>query len=415
MSNLGANGTSSFMTPDRRKFLSMLGGLGFMVAGTGIDDFSMSAEAESDEFRRPNTDKHAWKVTLGEPDGPHPPFVSNSRRLLCAPELLDAPDEWIDRSLQWIDYILCNYPPGLVELPERRPALFRLDEVLHIESAPRKPLVQQFYQRRLQRAITEIEESKVTEGAHIWRLYNHGALIRTASISFAFDIVPGIPTPGFSLIQEWLTRLVAQSDALFISHKHPDHANADVARIFMAARKPVVAPERLFAEDAALSNYLTVPERSLDTVHEIAVQNGKRSLKVVTYPGHQGPPVRNNVNLVIAPEGFTVVHTGDQSGDEDPGHDFDWLAHVGHNHRVDVLLSNGWTNDLHRVVRGVNPQLVIPGHQNEITHEVSHREEYTQDYERMFGLHYPYIVMTWGENFLYRRPAEAIGELPDEN
>jgi hypothetical protein len=130
-------------------------------------------------------------------------------------------------------------------------------------------------------------------------------------------------------------------------------------------------------------------------------------LKVVTYPGHQGPPVQNNVNLVITPEDFTVVHTGDQSGDEDPGHDFDWLAHIGHNHRVDVLLSNGWTNDLHRIVRGVNPQLVIPGHQNEMTHEVSHREEYTQDYERMFGLHYPYIVMAWGESFLYRRPAEG--------
>ncbi len=74
---------------------------------------------------------------------------------------------------------------------------------------------------------------------------------------------------------------------------------------------------------------------------------------------------------------------------------------------MDVLLSNGWTNDLHRIVRGVNPQLVIPGHQNEMTHEVSHREEYTQDYERMFGLHYPYIVMVWGESFLYRRSAEG--------
>ena len=183
----------------------------------------------------------------------------------------------------------------------------------------------------------------------------------------------------------------------------------------MAAGKPVIAPERFFAEDVSLSGYLTVPERSLDTIHEIPVQNGKRNLKVVTYPGHQGPPVQNNVNLVIAPEGFTVVHTGDQSGDEDPGHDFDWLAHIGHNHRVDVLLSNGWTNDLHRIVRGVNPHLVIPGHENEMTHEVSHREEYTQDYERMFGLHYPYIVMAWGEGYLYRRPAEAAGLLPDED
>ncbi len=298
-----------------RKFLNMLGGLGFIIAGPGTSNLQMDAEAQADGLRAQDAGNQTWKVTLGEPDGPHPPFVSNSRRLLRSPELLDAPDEWIDRSLQWVDYILRNYRPGLIELPARRPAIFRLDEILHIDSAPQKPLVQRFYQRRLQSAIAEIEQTKVTEGAHIWRLYNHGALVRTASVSFAFDVVPGIPTPGFSLGRECLTRIVAQSDAIFISHKHPDHANADVARLFMAARKPVIASERLFVDDAALSNNLTVPERSLDKVHEISIQNGKSSLKVVTYPGHQGPPVQNNVNLVITPEDFTVVHTGDQSGD----------------------------------------------------------------------------------------------------
>jgi hypothetical protein len=33
----------------------------------------------------------------------------------------------------------------------------------------------------------------------------------------------------------------------------------------------------------------------------------------------------------------------------------------------------------------------------------------------MFGLNYPFIVMTWGESYLYtRRPSEA-GVLLDEN
>ena len=137
-------------------------------------------------------------LTLGGPDGPHPPFAYSSRRLLAAPELHDAPDEWIDRSLQWIDYILRNYRPDVVELPQRRPALFRLDEILHIQSAPAKPLVQDFYRMRLENAIAEIEQTKVTEGMRIWRLYNHGALVRTASVSFTFDIVPGTRTPGFA-------------------------------------------------------------------------------------------------------------------------------------------------------------------------------------------------------------------------
>jgi L-ascorbate metabolism protein UlaG (beta-lactamase superfamily) len=417
---------------DRRKFLAQLASLGLAspaVLGMGQTAVNNQASQSATQPQPPKPasqvtdDPGTWLLTLGGPDGPHPAFVSNSRRLFAAPELLDAPNEWIDRSLQWIDYILRTFPPGLVEIPVRRAALFRLDEILHIESAARKPLVQDYYRMRMEHAVAEIERTKVTQGMRIWRLYNHGALIRTPTVSFTFDIVPGVLTRGpagpvpsaFTVPDALLQRLVAQSDATFISHKHFDHANVDVAKMFLAAGKPVIAPERLFANEPQVSNALTVPERSTDLVHEIAIQGGAKTLKVVVYPGHQGKPVLDNVHLVTSPDGYTVVHTGDQSGDEGPGTDFDWLAQIGHYHQVDVLLPNGWTNDLHRVVRGIDPQLVIPGHENEMSHEVAHREEYTQDYERMFGLHYPFIVMTWGESFLYQRAADLIGVLPDEN
>jgi L-ascorbate metabolism protein UlaG (beta-lactamase superfamily) len=328
---------------------------------------------------------------------------------------MDAPDEWIDRSLQWIDYILKNYRPDLVEFPERRPALFRLDEILHIQSAPSKPLVQNFYRMRLEHAIEEIEKTKVTEGMRIWRLYNHGAFVRTASVSFTFDMIPGAGISGFKLSPEWLERLVTQSDATFISHLHADHANADVARMFLAARKPVVAPKGLWSDKPDLSKQLTYHERSTNLVREIKIRDDEQVLKVISFPGHQGKSVLNNVNFVVTPEGFSVLHTGDQSDTLGPGSDFDWLSQIGHYQHVDVLLPNGWASGLQRIVRGINPEVVIPGHENELGHVVSHREAYTQDYERMFGLHYPFVMMTWGESFLYQRPATIHGVLPDED
>ena len=406
--------TSNLTNSSRRTFLRSLGALGLTLYPTTTANSGLLAQ-QSRAVQSQGSPEDPWIVTLSAPDGPHPPFVSNSRRLLSPPELLDAPDEWVDRSLQWVDYILRTYPPGLVELPPRRPALYRLDEVLHIESAPRKPLVQRFYQLRLQRAIQEIEQTEVSSGMRIWRLYNHGALIRTPSSSFTFDVVPGVGFEGFALSDEWLKRLVAQSDAHFISHWHHDHANATVARLFMESQKPVIAPERLFIEEPALSNYLTVLERSLHETHTILIRGGRSRVNVVALPGHQGVTVLNNVTLVKSIEDLTVVHTGDQSGDEGDGSDFGWLAQIGHFHEVDVLLCNGWANGLHRIVRGVNPRLVIPGHENEMTHSVPHREEYTQDYERMFGLHYPFIVMAWGECYQYIKSAELNGILPDEN
>ncbi|MCP5113721.1 MAG: hypothetical protein GY953_23040, partial [bacterium] len=107
-------------------------------------------------------------------DTEKPSYVSSPRRLFTAPELLDAPDEWIERSLEWADAMLGQFPPAVIEHPVRRAALIRLDDVLHIESAPRKPLVQEFYRARLEKAVTEIEGTRVREGMRIWKLYNHG-------------------------------------------------------------------------------------------------------------------------------------------------------------------------------------------------------------------------------------------------
>ncbi len=331
------------------------------------------------------------------------PFISSSRRLLTAPELLDAPDEWIDRSLRWVNYILENYQPSVVEHPVRRAALTRIDDILHITSAPRKTLVQNFYRERLERAIRDIEQTKVTEGMRIWKLYNDGFLVRTPAVSFAFDIVPGAPVPGFSIPKELLERLVSQSDAMFISHMHGDHASADVARMFLASAKPVIAPEGLWSNIPDLASRLTYPKRSTELVHSVRVRGGALVLKVAAYPGHQGAPVVNNVYVVTSPDGFTVVQTGDQSGPEGPGGDFDWLAQIGRDRHVDVLLPNCWANALGRIIRGVNPELVITGHENEMGHTVDHREDYTQTYNHLFEPRYPSIVMTWGESYHYRR------------
>lgn len=336
-------------------------------------------------------------------DAPKPPFVSSARRVTTAPELPDAPDAWIGDSLQWVNFVLDHYRPSArAEHPLRRAALIRLDDILHIPSAPEKQIVQKFYQDRIEQAVADIEKTKVTEGMRIWKLYNHGFLVRTPTVSFAFDIVPGIRTVGFNVSKTLLERIARQADAIFISHLHNDHANKDVARIFLSMNKPVVAPEGLWTDTPDLASRLTYPKRSTTAVHDLALATGK-ALKVVAYPGHQGPRVLVNVHLVTTPEGFTVVQTGDQSGDPGPGGDFDWIAQIGRDHKVDVLMPNCWANGLGRMVRGVNPRLVITGHENEMGHNVAHREDYTQTYNRLFPIHYPAPVMTWGESFHFRR------------
>jgi L-ascorbate metabolism protein UlaG (beta-lactamase superfamily) len=348
--------------------------------------------------------KPPGNVRVPDDEKPSKPFIWSERRLPTAPELFDAPDEWIDRSLQWVNYVLETYAPSVAEHPLRRAALIRLDDVLHIESAPRKELVQKFFRDRMERVIVEIEKTRVTEGVRVWKLYNHGFLIRTPSVSFTFDVVPGIRTPGFAIPEDLMKRLAAQTDATFISHLHGDHANPEFARMMLDRNKPVIAPEGLWKDRPEFAGRLTYPERSTTKVHSIPVRGGEHVLQVIAFPGHQGPTVVNNVHLVSTPEGFTVVQTGDQWGDDVPGSDFDWLSQISRSHRVDILFPNVWTKGLDRIVRGVNPHVVITGHENEMAHTVDHREDYTQTYNRMFGIPYPLVVMAWGETWMYRTP-----------
>ncbi len=342
-------------------------------------------------------------------------YVSSPRRALTAPELLDAPDEWIERSLGWVDGILNSYQPHVIEHPVRRAALIRIDDILHIKTAPHKPLVQKFYHQRIAQAVEQIERTKVDKGMKVWKLYNHGFFIRTSKASFCFDIMPGYRAEGFPVEMSIMERIADQADAMFISHRHGDHAHPMVVELFIERDKPVIAPEGLWKIDESIqifderakllkeiTKHLIYPERSAEIIHEIPIQNGKEVLKVVAYPGHQGT-MTNNVHLVITPDNLTVVQTGDQSGSEEPGWDFDWIAQIGHQHNVDLLLPNCWSTNIKRFIRGVDPQLVITGHENEMGHTVDHREDYTQTYNRLFGTRYPFIVMTWGESYHYEK------------
>ncbi len=345
-------------------------------------------------------------------NAPKPDFVSSARRLLTAPELPDAPDEWISHSLDWVDFILTSYPPTIPEYPVRRAALIRMDDILHIPSAPHKQSVQSFYKSRMERAIEEIEQTKPAEGIQVWKLYNHGFFIRTKSVSFTFDIVSGGGDPDFAISESLIHRLAVQSDATFISHLHRDHADKDVARAFLAVGKPVIAPPNLWSDDPEFRGKLTYPTRSETLPVTIPLAQNQKALKIITYPGHQGATVENNVYLVMTPEGYTVVQTGDQSQSLDSAPDLKFFDQMGHAHQVDIFLPNVWTPRLPQILSSVHPKLVITGHENEMGHVVSHREDYTQTYNRLYTTATSHLVMTWGETYHFTPPGQksALGQ-----
>jgi L-ascorbate metabolism protein UlaG (beta-lactamase superfamily) len=307
--------------------------------------------------------------------------------------------------------VLIDHLPAWPEPPARRSALLLMDGVLHDVYAPLRPPVQEYFKTRISRAIHEIEQSEITDGARIWKLYNHGFVIKTGTVCIGFDLVRGksVRVEQFSIEDDEMSRLIDLCDVMFISHYHADHAEEWVAQTFIDKGKPVIAPPDVWS-GKSIHKQITHMERVVHTEQILPIQGGQQELKVVVYPGHQGSDIVNNVYLVITPENLSFSHLGDQSNDDD----FEWIDKVKNNHDVDVLLSNCWTTDIVRVAKGFSPGLIITGHENEMGHTIDHREPYWLSYQRQTGsdrfggskeegyLH-PLILMTWGESYHYNR------------
>ncbi len=299
---------------------------------------------------------------------------------------------------------LARHPPGTGDDPARRAALAVVDLVVHEEAGPSRPAVREFFHAQVRRALARMKTTRRASGATVWKLYNHAFIVRTASVTFAFDLSSAgtARVPDFSLPSAVLEEIAAECDALFVSHRHADHADATVARIFLRQGKSVVAPVSAWA-GLDFHGGVTHLARDAAVTHVLPVRGGAVRLQVVVHPGHQGP-VENNVVVVTTPEGLVFCHTGDQNQAADRA----WMPRLGGGAGLDVLLPNCWSPDLAHLVQGAAARVVIPGHENELGHKVLHREPHWLTYDRLQRvLPHRAVLMTWGEEFHYETSPAA--------
>lgn len=323
--------------------------------------------------------------------------------------------------------VLSEYPPQIPEPLPRRLALRLIDGVTHEPYAPCRVELQRFHKERIARAVVDMESRRVEEGAQLWKLYNHGFVVRTKSVTIGFDLYRGpastdivdkegksadVPCPGFPISDALAKRLADQCDVLFISHRHRDHADPYIAECMITAGKPVVATEETFAGAPDFHERLTNLPRDAHVEQKLSIKGGDVSLTVVVYPGQQyqgGGPLCNTV-IVTTLENLSFAHNGDQINDPYPEYqkDFEWIDQVSEHFTVDVLMTNCWLNDPMRFVKGFDPKLVIMGHENEMGHDAWDRMPYWGDaefirstYPQLMASDYPVLVMAWGESYHY--------------
>jgi len=319
------------------------------------------------------------------------------------PRLTQKQDESLNQQaevmLNQADEVLSSIPPQIPEPLERSLALYLLDCIFRDVYAPQRLPVQEFIHKKIVDMGDQMDSTEVEDGAFIWKLYSHSFVVRTKSVTIAFDLIrPSVRFDTFYTDNRAaIGRIIEQCDILFISHWHPDHADEWVARAFMEQGKPVIAPPDVW-KDKPFYEKLSHLERDADKRHILPVQNGKQKLKTTIYPGHQGDYL-NNVAVVYTPEGLCLSHNGDQNSGQ-AAEDTLWLFDIKSQHNIDVLMYNSYMSQTW--IRGFDPDLVISAHENELGHGIHSRHPFWKMHRRAESIPYPLLVMSWGEAFHYK-------------
>ena len=292
--------------------------------------------------------------------------------------------------------ILAKYPPSPLTCEERKLALFAIDALLHDVRLDDTKALTDYVEKRFQHVLETLKNETLNENEiRIHKLFNHGYIVKTPSVTIGFDIFRG-GRPQNPFVSDSLIRsLVSQCDILLISHEHGDHADKSVAQIFCDQNKPVIVPPGLWENMSPQIKHLRGEKIITET---IGIPAKSVTLTVKVFPGHQGT-VLNNVYAVTTPEGITVMQTGDQHNADDR----EWIARVGDEVKVDVFLVHCWMPEIEKNVEGIKPELIIIGHENEMGHTIDHREPYWLTFRRFANIKAPYVVMAWGESLTFSR------------
>ena len=322
------------------------------------------------------------------------PSANEAVKLLKADSSNKNKNAWIDKILSFTTLVLKTHPPKEENKEIREAALLILDYPLHVDASSKgadpklrmawQEALTNYYKAGTTQAIKEIQSEKPGNGLIIWKMYNMGFVVKSKNHSIGFDIVSDM---GRALDSKQIAALAKKLDILFISHAHGDHISFELIKTMAKAGKKIVMP-------ASVGQALKLDEKNLVQLYDNSKQSTDMDgMKILSFPGKQDQ--LDCSVYVVSLDGFTVSHNGDNMRGE-------IYQEIARGSQIDVLLANCWSG-MRGYIETTKPKMVISGHENELGHEVSHRESYLKTFNCLNGVKAGshIFVMECGEQISY--------------
>jgi hypothetical protein len=262
----------------------------------------------------------------------------------------------------------------------RKNSICSIDELVSGYYAQQHDEIYKFYRLMTEKAMIEIRNEKVEEGATVWQIYNHGFIVKTPTVLLGFDLYDYYGSSAN------LKNLADILNVMFISHNHSDHLCPELEQAMVNRNKPVIRNV-----NPAMTHVSTTINLG-DSINEL-------NLIVTQHTGLHS--IATQMFEVVTPEGIRIFHTGDNQTSET-------LPVIPD---VDILLLNAWVNESgstssiegsRNAINKIKPKVTLPGHILELGHVLS--GSYTVFYSDAFvvndiDLGCDYYVLAWGERY----------------
>ena len=345
--------------------------------------------------------------------------------------------DWLAPAIHFATGLLRRCEGGDEYCTKRRSALRMLDYPLHVDnfaddfSAEDAEVFNAaaigLARAARARVLKEVPAANIPEGRlKGWLVYNMGFVLKGGGKTVLIDIsdrpasFPSRPSrtnrPANSWTAEEYRAFAEMADLLLVTHLHGDHTSYALIGSFLSAGKPVVLPSDPASRRGVADNSRLASLLKKDICHKLTADSTAplevAGIKIRNFSGHQGKSCPCNVyHLEIG--GVVVVHNGDN-------YDRSKEAKLAECPAANVIIASSWNNLSSFVLNAgaakgfdMNTAMLIPAHENEMHHEVLHRESYKELYGepgRLAGrirrpVAYP---LFWGESFTFEpKPSGA--------